>query len=105
MQAALQVGFGEGELVVLSLEAAPGRRPQPAVSRGLVVACDAGGLTLLLQRRLRASIANPPAQVLFATTWLGFISCCSAGEVCHDLGDLTDDRCSHPLCFVGPRRP
>lgn len=65
-QAVLQAGFGEGELVVLSLEAVPGRRPQPAVSRSRVVACDAGSVTLSLQRRLRMSIANPPAQVLCA---------------------------------------
>lgn len=63
MQAVLQAGFNEGELVVLSLEAVPGRRPQPGVSRGLVVSCDATTVTLSLQRRLRASLANPPAQV------------------------------------------
>ncbi len=58
-----QAGFNEGELVVLSLEAVPGRRPQPAVSRGLMQACHASGVTLLLQRPLRASLADPPGQV------------------------------------------
>jgi hypothetical protein len=63
VQAVVQAGFGEGELVVLSLEALPGRRPQPGVARALVIACDASHIKLSLQRRLRASIANPPAQV------------------------------------------
>lgn len=59
----IQAGFTEGELVVLSLEAVPGRRPQPAIARALVAACDVCTITLSLQRRLRASLANPPAQV------------------------------------------
>ena len=59
----MQACFGEGELVVLSLEAVPGRRSQPGVARALVVSCDVSSITLSLQRRLRASLANPPTQV------------------------------------------
>lgn len=57
-----QAAFNEGELVVVSLEAAPGQRPQPAVARALVARCTAAGATLTLQSPLRPTLADAPVR-------------------------------------------
>ena len=54
--------FNAGELVVVSLEAAPGRRPQPAVARALVAGCSASSVALTLQRPLRPTLADAPVR-------------------------------------------
>lgn len=83
----IQAGFTEGELVVLSLEAVPGRRPQPAVARALVAACDVYTITLSLQRQLRASLANPPAQVPGTCSDCATCSCAGQKGVCPQTSD------------------
>lgn len=48
--------------MVVSLEAAPGRRPQPAVARALVAGCTASSVALTLQRPLRPTLADAPVR-------------------------------------------